>query len=69
MRTASWIIKNKETGGVITEIWDRRLLDRLNTDKYEAVPVQEHLASLNQKSPTQLLDQPVSEQTTLKVGA
>lgn len=48
-RTASWVIKEKGTGRIITETFDRRKVDRLNTDKYEAVPIGEHLASLNRK--------------------
>ena len=45
---ASWVIREKDTGNVIMETFDQAKVDALNTDKFEAVPVQEHLASLNQ---------------------
>lgn len=44
---ASWVIKRRGTGDVITELWDVNLVEALNTEKYEAVPIREHLASLN----------------------
>lgn len=47
-RTASWAIRNKETGEVVAETFDRARVDALNTQKYEAIPIQEHLASLIQ---------------------
>lgn len=50
-RTASWVIKNKETGDVVMETFDKKKVDALNTKKYEAVPIQEHLASLSEKPP------------------
>jgi hypothetical protein len=46
-RTASWVIREKKTGKVVMETFDRKKVDALNTKKYEAVPIQEHLASLN----------------------
>ncbi|HCR1324270.1 TPA: PLxRFG domain-containing protein [Pseudomonas aeruginosa] len=45
--SASWVIRNKKTGEVIAETFDRKKVDALNTEKYEAVPIQQHLASLN----------------------
>lgn len=51
--SASWVIRNKETGEVIAETFDRKKVDALNTEKYEAVPIQQHLASLNKpKAPS-----------------
>lgn len=47
MRTASWVIRNKETGEVIAETFNRKVVEALNTAKYEAVPIGEYLASLN----------------------
>lgn len=47
MRTASWIIREKATGRVICETFERRTVDALNTAKYEAVPILEYLQSLN----------------------
>jgi len=46
---ASWVIRNKETGEVIMETFDKKKVDALNTEKYEAVPIQQHLGELNQK--------------------
>lgn len=46
---ASWVIRDKATGEVIMETFDRKKVDALNTAKYEAVPIQQHLASLNAK--------------------
>lgn len=46
-RTASWVIREKETGNVVMETFDKKKVDALNTDKYEAVPVQQHLGELN----------------------
>lgn len=45
--TASWVIRNRETGEVVMETFDRKKVDALNTEKYEAVPIQEYLAGLN----------------------
>lgn len=47
-RTASWILRNKETKEVIAETFDPRVVAKLNTAKYEAVPILEYLVSLNQ---------------------
>ena len=46
-RTASWVIREKATGAVVMETFDRKKVDALNTAKYEAVPVEQHLASIN----------------------
>lgn len=50
--TASWVIRDKATGEVVMETFERSTIERINTSKYEAVPVQEHLAQIN--SPTTL---------------
>lgn len=59
-RTASWVIREKATGAVVMETFDRKKVDALNTAKYEAVPVQEHLASLNRNAEQPAAD-PVAE--------
>lgn len=46
-RTASWVLRNKTTKEVIKETFEQAEVDNLNTDKYEAVPIHEYLASLN----------------------
>lgn len=48
---ASWVIKEKATGNVILETFDKAKVDALNTDKYEAIPIGKHLASLNKPAP------------------
>jgi len=47
VKTASWVIKEKTTGRVILETFDRRKVDALNTSKYEAIPILQYLQSLN----------------------
>lgn len=49
MQTASWVIRNKETKEVLCEVFTKRIVEKLNTDKYEAVPILEYLVSLNRK--------------------
>ena len=46
-RTASWVIRNKETGEVIMETFDEKVVDALNTAKYEAAPIGDYLGALN----------------------
>lgn len=46
-KNASWVIKNKETGAIIMETFDPKKVEALNTNKYEAVPIYDHLTSLN----------------------
>lgn len=45
--TTSWVIREKATGTVICETFDARKVKALNTERYEAVPIVEYLASLN----------------------
>ena len=47
MKTTSWVIRENGTGKVMFETFDKKKVDALNTSKYEAVPILEHLASLN----------------------
>lgn len=46
-RTASWAIRDKSTGAVVMETYDPAKVAALNTTKYEAVPIADHLASLS----------------------
>jgi hypothetical protein len=46
-RDSSWVIRNKETGEVVLETFDKKKVEALNTEKYEAVPVQKHLGEVN----------------------
>lgn len=50
--SASWVIREKATGKVIMETFDQKKVDALNTAKYEAVPIQQYLASLNKPNPS-----------------
>lgn len=45
--TRSWVIKEKATGAVVLETFNAKVVDALNTVKYQAVPILEHLADLN----------------------
>ena len=45
--TASWVLRDKATGEVVMETFDKKKVDALNTAKYEAVPIQQHLGELN----------------------
>jgi predicted RNA methylase len=45
----SWVLREKATGKVVMETFDRKKVEALNTEKYEAVPIGEYLASLNDK--------------------
>ena len=43
MHTKSWVIKEIATNKVIVEIRDKKILESLNTEKYVAVPIEQHL--------------------------
>ena len=47
---ASWVIREKETGKVLFETYSRRIVDALNTAKYEAVPILQYLYEVNAKA-------------------
>ena len=58
----SWVIKDKSTGTVVMETFDQKKVEALNTAKYEAVPIQEHLSGLNaQQIPRQSTQAPTIE--------
>ena len=48
-KTASWVIRNKATGESIMETFNPDVAAKVNTAKYEAMPILEHLQSLNRK--------------------
>ena len=48
-RTASWVIVDKSTGKAILETFSRQAVERLNTHRYEAVPILAYLQALNAK--------------------
>lgn len=43
----SWAVREKDTGKTVMETSSADAVQKLNTDKYEAVPIVEHLANLN----------------------
>lgn len=45
----SWILRDKETGKAVMETTDRRKVDALNTNKYEAVSAERHMQEVNTK--------------------
>lgn len=49
MKTASWVVRRLATGEVLFETFNPRILDVLNKEKYEAVPIMDHLIELNRK--------------------
>lgn len=46
-KSASWVIRNKETGEVVMETFDEKKVLALNTAKYEAVAARDYLEQLN----------------------
>lgn len=47
-KDSSWVIKDKLTGEVLFETFQKSLVDKINKDKYVAVPILQHLQELNQ---------------------
>jgi hypothetical protein len=43
----SWVLRDKSTGAVVMETSQKSVADKINTAKYEAVPIGQHLASLS----------------------
>jgi hypothetical protein len=48
--SASWVIREKATGRVVMETFNRRTAEAINTARYEAVPIKQYLASLNRRA-------------------
>ena len=44
---ASWVVREKDGGSVLFETFSRKLVEAINTAKYEAVPICDYLYSLN----------------------
>lgn len=47
MPNASWVIVSRETGKAVFETFNRALAGKINTARYEAVPIRVYLAGLN----------------------
>lgn len=45
----SWVIVNKQTGEPVLETYNEKMLSKLNTAKYEAIPALKYLVALNKK--------------------
>lgn len=43
----SWVIRERATGDTVMETFDRRAVEALNTEKYEAVPARQYLEGFN----------------------
>jgi len=46
-RTASWVIRDKATKTAVMETFNPKLAERVNTAKYEAVPIGQYLGEIN----------------------
>lgn len=47
MKTASWVIRDKASKQVRMETFSKRVVDSLNKEKYEAIPILQYLSALN----------------------
>lgn len=48
---SSWVIRERATSKVVTELFDKRNVDKLNREKYEAIPIGIYLGSINGRCP------------------
>ena len=49
MKTASWIIVNKQTGAPVFETFNPATAQAVNTAKYAAIPALQYLQQLNRQ--------------------
>jgi len=47
--TTSWVVREKTTGRVVFETFNPTIVARLNTDRYEAVPIMDYLTEFNRR--------------------
>jgi hypothetical protein len=47
MKTSSWVIVDKHTGAVLFETFQASIIPKINTARYEAVPILQYLQQLN----------------------
>lgn len=47
MSTESWVIREKETGRAILETFNKRTVEAINVERYEAVPILQYLQEFN----------------------
>jgi hypothetical protein len=68
-RTASWVIRDKATKTPVMETFNPATVDRLNTDKYEAVPIGQYLGEINGKAkPAAAIDTTAARQEPAPEG-
>ena len=51
--SASWVIREADSTRVICEAFDKSAVERLNTAKYEAVPILDYLVEFNARARNQ----------------
>ena len=47
MKTASWVIVDKQTGKAVMETFNRTTADAINREKFDVLPALEYLQKLN----------------------
>lgn len=47
MKTASWVIVDKQTGAAIFETFQASIISKINAARYDAVPILIYLQGLN----------------------
>jgi hypothetical protein len=46
-KDASWVIVKRGTNEAVIEIYDERLIDLINREKYEIIPIHDYLTYIN----------------------
>lgn len=59
-QSASWVVREKATGKPVLETFDPTVAAKINTEKYEVVPILEHLQSLNESTKPNEPSPPIS---------
>jgi len=49
MKTASWVIVDRQTGAVLFETFQASIIPKINTARYEAVPILTYLQHLTKR--------------------
>lgn len=47
MKTASWVIVDKQTGAPLFETFQASIIPKINRDKFDVLPALEYLQQLN----------------------
>lgn len=47
--TTSWVIRDKISGKALFETFNAAVVEAINKDKYEVVPIAEYLAQVNRQ--------------------